>query len=1156
MTSINATSLTQQQQQLLENYRGLLQEFCQKRQQPVPSYNTILIDNSNQHSPTYRTEVSVNFKNRLIIEVGTGKSKKESEKSAAYNAFKQIFLQFPSEVLIDNEPKSLGIFMLPKLDHNPNLEDMYLYEQRKFLVDNFSNYFNFNSNTVIHNVPSTTSSISPTTTPTSLPPSLSKVIQAAAIVTNNNPNNITNMVKNQVTIPIDSMSKNLNGLNYLGNPTNLDHLNRDTITSGSSFSFHQNYNGNSHMGTGMSNTTSNNSSGSGIGIGGINKMTIPPNLDTSNLSEQHLQLLNYQSTAISHLKSEVELLKRTIESIKQKLLDQERFSKSLVESNQRLEKDLQLFKDRFGEIVLKKQKKNDPTSAVGSSGETGDIVNSSPPSSSAGGVVKGDTNMTIIDLGDLKINPITNPLDMPQLFMDIKLADLSPIIPESVDFYQYSVLLSHGFKPTKFHHLDNHYLFSGFILYSPIVFPSKPVIHIQNVMGDHFGISIVEDKYISISRSDFQKLLTFHNVFYTKILSQEYMEFHDHNQLFFIPDVKCLSSPTQSLYQSLLNLLETDSISALADDSMSSMSEHDIQEYLNKTFINKVLLTIYGDFNVCRSIDHTKYVSYEEGPPTNPYSKSLLTKKIDNGEESNVGIDGQQQQHQQQEDGSETDQDTNISGGTLRSTIIKPTSTSKSNYNIVHHRLPAPPPDKLLLLSKSKSKNKSVPPQYTIIDRPIKRNVNIRYPPLLCSHTSATRGEGYWQLKSLIYYNEAGYLEDPKHWKNHQDEEESIQFETFLKKSKWFEKDPLQVKIMGITSEIHTLAKISIMAFYSELQFTNKLEEFKRNIISINNHRLLREVFTHPSTKHKNNTITPAEMNIFKNYKPYNGDNQRLEYLGDSVLKFVTGLYLFFKYPNAREGELSSERSKYTNNTYLLAVSKNIGLDELLRLATSEDTKKPLADVLEALFGAVYLELGIEKAYLFIIRIIFNEMADSIPSYKCSHVENLIKPHLRSFLFTIPMSINRACLLQEAFCLSGESSKSYQRLEYLGDACLDLIVSNFLYHTFTDQQEGFLSEKRSLLVKNENLCKISMNIGIPEAVQEKRESLTAKKWGDLFESFVGCILLDQGFEIARDFVSKSLNLTEQNVMEMGNSVIPQPIVTPTFTIAQTTTTNQ
>ncbi|NJN73637.1 MAG: ribonuclease III [Limnothrix sp. RL_2_0] len=112
--------------------------------------------------------------------------------------------------------------------------------------------------------------------------------------------------------------------------------------------------------------------------------------------------------------------------------------------------------------------------------------------------------------------------------------------------------------------------------------------------------------------------------------------------------------------------------------------------------------------------------------------------------------------------------------------------------------------------------------------------------------------------------------------------------------------------------------------------------------------------------------------------------NERLEFLGDAVLKFVMGKLLYERYPQFQEGELSRLRASLENNRHQLAsFALDLGLDQLLLLgkgtAKVGARKNPeiLSDVFEAVVGAYFLDAGIEAAIAFIEALVI-PVADQI----------------------------------------------------------------------------------------------------------------------------------------------------------------------------------
>jgi len=123
---------------------------------------------------------------------------------------------------------------------------------------------------------------------------------------------------------------------------------------------------------------------------------------------------------------------------------------------------------------------------------------------------------------------------------------------------------------------------------------------------------------------------------------------------------------------------------------------------------------------------------------------------------------------------------------------------------------------------------------------------------------------------------------------------------------------------------------------------------------------LLRLALTHPSKAHESNTATRH--------------NQRLEFLGDSVLGLVLSRELYTQYPDADEGSLSKSRAKLVNRQSLASHARALDVASQLILSRGEENTggreraSILADAFEALLGAIFLDQGFETAREFILR--------------------------------------------------------------------------------------------------------------------------------------------------------------------------------------------
>jgi len=107
-------------------------------------------------------------------------------------------------------------------------------------------------------------------------------------------------------------------------------------------------------------------------------------------------------------------------------------------------------------------------------------------------------------------------------------------------------------------------------------------------------------------------------------------------------------------------------------------------------------------------------------------------------------------------------------------------------------------------------------------------------------------------------------------------------------------------------------------------------------------------------------------MNDEKTQK--NQHNERLEYLGDSILSTIVAEYLFQKYPNKDEGFLTKMRSKIVKRKTLNGLASEMGLDIILsNYSQGKLSKSMMGNAFEAMVGAIYLEKGFEETRVYII---------------------------------------------------------------------------------------------------------------------------------------------------------------------------------------------
>ena len=117
--------------------------------------------------------------------------------------------------------------------------------------------------------------------------------------------------------------------------------------------------------------------------------------------------------------------------------------------------------------------------------------------------------------------------------------------------------------------------------------------------------------------------------------------------------------------------------------------------------------------------------------------------------------------------------------------------------------------------------------------------------------------------------------------------------------------------------------------------------------------------------------------------------------------------------------------------------------------------------------------------------------------------------------------------------------KSYERLEYLGDAILELIMSEYLYKN-TDYKEGKMTKLRSHYVCENALYEYSLLLGLNEYIRFGKGQISDGKYckaivADVFESFIAAMYLDNGIEEVKKFIYKHvIPLIENNALDFFN----------------------
>lgn len=103
--------------------------------------------------------------------------------------------------------------------------------------------------------------------------------------------------------------------------------------------------------------------------------------------------------------------------------------------------------------------------------------------------------------------------------------------------------------------------------------------------------------------------------------------------------------------------------------------------------------------------------------------------------------------------------------------------------------------------------------------------------------------------------------------------------------------------------------------------------------------------------------------------------------------------------------------------------------------------------------------------------------------------------------------------------------ESNERLEFLGDATLSIVVAEYLFKKYPFEDEGFLTEIRSRIVKRETLNKLAIRLGIPGLVElqdKKQKKRSNSIHGNALEAVIGAVFLDRGYTFCKRFILEKI----------------------------------
>ena len=170
---------------------------------------------------------------------------------------------------------------------------------------------------------------------------------------------------------------------------------------------------------------------------------------------------------------------------------------------------------------------------------------------------------------------------------------------------------------------------------------------------------------------------------------------------------------------------------------------------------------------------------------------------------------------------------------------------------------------------------------------------------------------------------------------------------------------------------------------------SNVCDLLKKLHITYKNIAIYEQALTHPSYNGEVNTK--------------HQDYEKLEFMGDAVLGYVTADLVYKNRPEMSEGDLTKLRSVLVSTKPLAAYARKIHLDEYVRIGHSitqtqvKESDKILENVFESLIGAIYLDAGLNSAYRFIKKVLLKDIisydADNLTDYKTKLQEEIQAEH-------------------------------------------------------------------------------------------------------------------------------------------------------------------
>lgn len=204
-----------------------------------------------------------------------------------------------------------------------------------------------------------------------------------------------------------------------------------------------------------------------------------------------------------------------------------------------------------------------------------------------------------------------------------------------------------------------------------------------------------------------------------------------------------------------------------------------------------------------------------------------------------------------------------------------------------------------------------------------------------------------------------------------------------------------------------------------------RLRQFEKTIgVRFTDILLLEQALTHRSYSH----VTSQTRNA---------SNERMEFLGDSVLGLAVSQFLYLRFPDRSEGALSKMKSLLVSRKILSSVSRDIGVGEYVLLSGEEsemggrDRESILADSFEGIIGAIYLDQGYRAASAFIRRFLLAQIGEFLKDEEHTNYKSLLQEHVQSKRLSHPV-----------YRVHGEEGPEHEK-EFL----VDVVVRNEVWGT-------------------------------------------------------------------------------------------------------------